>query len=191
MGPRCGHPQSVSNRPEQKADKMAASRDKNIEYEQSEWVPLEEVKTITKGRLKAAGVYLARYAFEGGHPDGAPKDSKSGPYDDEDVFYVGYSGTRVGERVNEYLAGNDLNGLAEVLLDLALKDFDWMQRKLVEIKSTDKIRDHAKQLVKDAVCQRIPAELSILVVTQKEQAKALEDELIAHHGPRLLNRGDG
>ena len=89
------------------------------------------------------------------------------------------------------VGGNDLNGLAEIMLDLAFADADWIRDRLTRLEGGETIR--ARQWMIDAVEHRISIQVSILTTGSGEEAKRLEDELIEHYrgGPGtsgLLNR---
>ena len=83
-----------------------------------------------------------------------------------------------------HLQGHDLNGLAEVMLSLALNNPQWINERLLDV-ADDKCAD-AVELMRAAI-NRIPIEISILV-TSEDEAKTLEDEMIEHYKPQLLNR---
>src|SRR6185437_16189383 len=135
------------------------SRFNNIPYEQSDWVPIRQARTVFTGSDRP-GVYLARWAYAGGGTEGQAKDSTSSAYDEVDVFYVGYSASRVRQRVGEYVGGNDLNGLAEIMLDLAFADADWIRDRLTRLEGGETIR--ARQWMIDAVEHRISIQVSLL-----------------------------
>jgi hypothetical protein len=92
-------------------------------------------------------------------------------------LYVGCTHRRpVVERLREYMAGRDLNGLGEAVLDLALNDADWLQSRLDDVRAGKSARAvHWAQ----AALQRADVEVSLAFTEPGEDARELESSTIA------------
>jgi hypothetical protein len=91
-------------------------------------------------------------------------------------FYVGCTHIRpVVDRLREYMAGRDLNGLGEAVLDLAVNDAEWLQYRLVEVRAGRSARTvHWAR----AALERADVEVSLAFTQPEEDRRELEAKTI-------------
>jgi hypothetical protein len=110
-----------------------------------------------------------------------PNANKPGVYrvrhrESRNEFYVGCTHRRpVVHRLREYMAGRDLNGLGEAVLDLALNDEEWLQSRL------DGVRKHKRMTAVEwaqAALEHADVEVSLSFTDPGEAARELESKTI-------------
>ncbi|MFD9597166.1 hypothetical protein ACFWA9_31045 [Kitasatospora sp. NPDC059973] len=141
--------------------------------EWSAWVSLEKARLAVP---RLPGVYIARSKLEG------------------HVVYVGCAKERAGNgarpargmqgRIAKYTSGL-ASGLGEAALDRALADPQWLRERLAEVETGQPMR--AARWAKAALA-RAELELCWAVTVTGNEAKALEDQVIAALRPTLWNR---